>query len=48
MTKDLIKDSLYQIIYQLNEIKLTLVKFYSILLNEIHIFYDENESDTVC
>ena len=40
--KDLIKDKLYQIIDQFNERKITPAKLYSILLNEIHSFYDGN------
>ena len=42
MGKDLIEDQLYQIIDQFNERKITPTKFYSILLNEIHPFYDGN------
>ena len=42
MDKDLIEDKLYQIIDQFNERKITPLKFYSILLNEIHPFYDGN------
>ena len=43
MDKDLIKDKLYQIINEFNESKITPVKFYLILLNEIHPFYDGND-----
>ena len=42
MDKDLIEDKLYQIIDQFNERKITPLKFYSILLNEMHPFYDGN------
>ena len=42
MDKELIEDKLYQIIDQLNERKITSTKFYSILLNKIHPFYDGN------
>ena len=43
MDKDLIEDKLYQMINQINQMKkITTVKFYLILLNEIHPFYDEN------
>ena len=40
MDKELIEDKLYQIIDQFNERKVTSKKFYSILLNKIHPFYD--------
>ena len=40
--KELIEDKLYQIIDQFNERKITSTKFYSILLNKIHPFYDGN------
>ena len=43
MDKDLIKDKLYQIINEFDESKITPVKFYLILLNEIHPFYDGND-----
>ena len=36
------KDKLYQIIDQFNERKITPTKFYLILLNKIHPFYDRN------
>ena len=42
MDRDLIKDILYQIIDQFNESKITPLKFYSTLLNEINPFYDGN------
>ena len=42
MDKELIEDKLYQIIDQFNERKITSTRFYSILLNKIHPFYDEN------
>ena len=42
MGKELIDDKLYQIIDQFNERKITPTKFYSILLNKIHPFYDGN------
>ena len=42
MDKALIEDKLYQIIDQFNERKNTSTKFYSILLNKIHPFYDGN------
>ena len=44
MDKELIEDKLYQIIDQLNLIKrkVSSIKFYSILINRIHSFYDEN------
>ena len=38
--KDLIEDDLYEIIHQFSERKITSVKVYSILLNEIHPFYE--------
>ena len=38
----LIEDKLYQTIDKINQRKTTLVKFYSIMLNEIHHFYDRN------
>ena len=42
MDKELIEDQLYQIIDQFNEKKIASTKCYSILLNKIHPFYDEN------
>ena len=42
MDKDVIDDKLYQVIDQLNERNITPVKFYSILLNKIHLSYDGN------
>ena len=42
MDKELIGDKLYQIIDQFNERKIMSTKFYSILLNKIHPFYDGN------
>ena len=42
VNKELIKDKLYQVIDQFNERKITSTKFYSILLNKIHPFYDGN------
>ena len=42
MDRDLIKDILYQVIDQFNESKITPLKFYSTLLNEINPFYDGN------
>ena len=42
MDKELIEDNLYQIIDQLNKRKTLSAKFYSILLNKIHQFYDVN------
>ena len=42
LDKYLTEDKLYQIIYQFNDRKVTLVKLYSILLNEMHQFYDGN------
>ena len=42
LDKYLTEDKLYQIKYQFNDRKITLVKFYSILLNEMHQFYDGN------
>ena len=42
MEKELIEDKLYQMIYQFNEKKITSTKFYLILLNKIHPFYDGN------
>ena len=38
--KDLIEDKLYQIIYQFSKRIIALIKFYSILLNEVHSFLD--------
>ena len=40
--KDLIQDKLYQVIDQFNEREITAVQFYSIILNQIHPFYDLN------
>ena len=40
MDIELIEDKLYQIIDQFSERKITSTKFYSILLNKIHPFYD--------
>ena len=42
MNKELIKDKLYQIINQFKEKKIAFTKFYLILLNKIHPFYDKN------
>ena len=42
MDKQLIEYKLHQIIDQYNERKITFTKFYSILLNKIHPFYDGN------
>ena len=42
MDKELIEDKLYQIIDHFNERKITYAKFYSILVNKIHPFYDGN------
>ena len=42
MDKALMEDKLYQIIDQFNERKITSTKFYSILLNKIHSFYNGN------
>ena len=42
MDKELIEDKLYQIIDQFNERKIKSTKFYSILLNKVHPFYDGN------
>ena len=42
MVKELIEDKLYQIIDQFSEMKITNENFYSILLNEVHLFYDGN------
>ena len=42
MDKDVIEDKFYRIIDQFNESKITAAKFYSILLNKIHAFYDGN------
>ena len=42
MNKESIEDKLYQMIYQFNERKITTTKFYSVLLNKIHPFYDGN------
>ena len=48
MDKDLIEDKLYQIIDQLSKRKIAPTMFYSILLNEIHPFYDENSGICIC
>ena len=40
--KELIENTFYQIIDQYNERKITSTKFYSVLLNKIDPFYDEN------
>ena len=42
VNKDLIEDKLYEIITQFNVKKITPTELYSILLNEIHPFYDGN------
>ena len=42
MDKELVEDKLYQITDQLHERKITSTKFYSLLLNKIHPFYDGN------
>ena len=42
MDKDLVENSLYQIIDQFSERKITTVKLYLIILNKIHPFYDGN------
>ena len=42
MDKELIEDKLYQVTDQFNERKITFTKFYSILLNKIHLLYDRN------
>ena len=42
MDEELIEDKLFQITDQFNEIKIASTKFYSILLNKIHPFYDGN------
>ena len=42
MVKQLIEDELYLIIYQFVERRITSAKFYSIILNKIHPFYDGN------
>ena len=42
MDKNLIEVKLSKIIGQFNERKITAVKFDSILLNELHSFYDGN------
>ena len=43
MDKELMEDTLYQIINQFNEIKFTSTKFYSMIVNKIHPFYDGND-----
>ena len=42
MDRELIKDRLHQMIDQFNERKITSTKFYLMLLNKIHPFYDGN------
>ena len=42
MDKKIIEDKPYRIMDQFNERKFTSTKFYSILLNKIHPFYDGN------
>ena len=42
MDKELIEDKFHQIIDQVNERKITSAKFYSILFNRKHLFYDGN------
>ena len=42
MDKDLIEEKLYQIMNQFNERDITSTKFYSIILNKINPFYDQN------
>ena len=42
MDKELIEDKIYQIIGQFNKRKITTAKFYSVLLNKTHSFYDGN------
>ena len=48
MDKDLIENKLHQTINQFNERKITSTKFYSILLNKIHPFYDGNGRTGKC
>ena len=48
MDKDLIENNLHQTINQFNERKITSTKFYSILLNKIHPFYDGNGRTGKC
>ena len=43
MDRELIKDKLHQMIDQFNERKITSTKFYLMLLNKIHPFYDGND-----
>ena len=43
MEKDLIENTLFKIIGQFNEKKITPIKFYSIRLNKIHPFYDRKD-----
>ena len=45
MDIELIEDKLYQIIDQFSERKITSTKFYSILLNKIHPFYDDRSCE---
>ena len=42
MDREFIEDKLYPLIDQFNERKIISTKFYSILLNKIHPFYDGN------
>ena len=42
MDKVLIENKFYQLVDQIHERKITSTKFYSILLNKIHTFYDWN------
>ena len=42
INKELIEDKFYQMIDQFNEREITSTKFFSILLNKIHSFFDGN------
>ena len=42
MDKNLTEDKLYQIIDQLHKRQITPIKFYSIIIHEIHPFYHGN------
>ena len=44
MDKNLTEDKIYQIIDQLNKRQITPIKFYSILIHEIHLFYEKTNN----
>ena len=42
MDKNVTEDKLYQIIDQFNKRQITPIKFYSIIIHDLHPFYDGN------